>query len=105
MLPDGEVVDLGGEAARDRRPRPARRLRRLGGDLGIATAITVRILRAPEAVTTLLAAFDTTDDAGAAVSEVVARGILPSAIEMMDALAIEAAERAVHAGYPEAGAC
>src|SRR4051794_35767463 len=53
------------------------------GTLGIATEITVRVMRVPEAVTTLLGAFDSTDEAGAAVSGIVAAGILPSAIEMM----------------------
>src|SRR3954470_12910888 len=104
VLPDGEVVRLGGKSLDPEGPDVLGVFVGSEGTLGIATSITVRILRTPEAVTTLLAAFDSTDDAGAAVSEVVARGILPSAIEMMDALTIEAAERAVHAGYPEAGA-
>jgi glycolate oxidase len=71
------------------------------GTLGIAVRITVRVLRAPEAVRTLLAAFDSTDAAGEAVSRTVAGGILPAAIEMMDALTLEAVEAAVNAGYPE----
>src|SRR4051794_27151015 len=104
VLPDGEVVRLGGKSLDPDGPDVLGVFVGSEGTLGIATSITVRILRTPEAVTTLLAAFDTTDDAGAAVSEVVAGGILPSAIEMMDALTIEAAERAVHAGYPEAAA-
>jgi glycolate oxidase len=70
------------------------------GTLGIATKITLRLLRKPEAVRTLLAAFDTTDEAGEAVSGVIAAGIVPAAIEMMDALAIEAAEAAVHPNFP-----
>jgi glycolate oxidase len=70
------------------------------GTLGVVTAVTVRLLRSPESVRTLLAGFRTTDDAGGAVSAIIAAGILPSAIEMMDALAIEAAEAAVHCGYP-----
>jgi glycolate oxidase len=100
VLPDGELAELSDDGGPDL----------LGlfvgseGTLGVATEITVRILRVPEAVTTLLGAFDSTDAAGAAVSGIVAAGILPSAIEMMDSLTIEAAERAVHAGYPEAGA-
>ena len=68
--------------------------------LGIAVRITVGVLRLPEAVRTLLAAFDSTDAAGEAVSHVIAAGILPAAIEMMDALTIEAAEAAVACGYP-----
>src|SRR5581483_10128379 len=71
------------------------------GTLGIATEMTLRILRRPESVVTLLAAFDSTDEAGTAVSAIVAAEILPAAVEMMDRLTIEAAEAAVHAGYPE----
>src|SRR3954466_8890754 len=81
VLPDGEVVLLGGKSLDPDGPDVLGVFVGSEGTLGIATAITVRILRAPEAVTTLLAAFDSTDDAGAAVSEVVSRGILPSAIE------------------------
>src|SRR5665811_1548790 len=53
-----------------------------------------------EVVQTLLAAFPRTDQAGAAVSAIIGAGVIPAAIEMMDALAIEAAEAAVHCGYP-----
>jgi glycolate oxidase len=70
------------------------------GTLGIATRVTLRILRAPEAVRTVLAGFADTDGAGRAVSETIAAGIVPAAIEMMDALTIEAAEAAVGANYP-----
>ena len=61
----------------------------------------MRLVRLPEEVRTLLAAFESTDQAGAAVSAIIAAGIVPAAIEMMDALAIEAAEAAVQCGYPE----
>jgi glycolate oxidase len=71
------------------------------GTLGIATKIVVKLTRIPEAVTTLLAAFTTTGEGGAAVSAIISSGILPAAIEMMDALAIEAAEAAVACRYPE----
>src|SRR4029077_7364119 len=70
------------------------------GTLGIATKLTLRVLRVPEAVRTLLAGFAHTDDAGGAVSGTIAAGILPAAIEMMDAITIEAAEAAVGANYP-----
>jgi glycolate oxidase len=60
----------------------------------------VRVVRVPETVRTLLAAFATTDAAGDAVSHVIAAGILPAAIEMMDALTLEAVEAAVAPGYP-----
>jgi glycolate oxidase len=71
------------------------------GTLGIATKIVVKLTRVPEAVTTLLAAFRTMGAGGAAVSAIIGSGILPAAIEMMDALAIEAAEAAVACRYPE----
>jgi glycolate oxidase len=99
VTPDGDVVHLGGRAP----DPPGYDL--LGafvgseGTLGIATEVTVRLLRAPESVRTLLAGFASTDDAGTAVSTIIGAGVVPAAIEMMDALAIEAAEEAVHAGY------
>jgi len=101
VLPDGELVHLGGKAP----DPPGYDL--LGafvgseGTLGIATRITLRLLRKPEAVRTLMAAFEGTDHAGDAVSRIIAAGIVPAAIEMMDALAMEAAEAAVHVHYPE----
>jgi glycolate oxidase len=70
------------------------------GTLGIATKIIVKLTKIPEAVTTLLAAFETTGHGGTAVSAIIGAGILPAAIEMMDALAIEAAEAAVACRYP-----
>ncbi|MER7077165.1 glycolate oxidase [Saccharopolyspora kobensis] len=101
VTPDGEVVELGGPA------RETAGYDLLGafigseGTLGVVTKITVRLLRKPESVQTLLAGFPSTDEAGAAVSAIIADGVTPAAIEMMDALAIEAAEQAVHCGYPE----
>jgi len=71
------------------------------GTLGIVTKIIVKLTPIPEAVTTLLAAFTTMGAGGTAVSEIIGAGILPAAIEMMDALAIEAAEAAVACHYPE----
>src|SRR5215472_2344080 len=71
------------------------------GTLGIVTKIVVKLTPIPEAVTTLLAAFETTGHGGAAVSAIIGSGILPGAIEMMDALAIQAAEAAVSCRYPE----
>jgi glycolate oxidase len=71
------------------------------GTLGIVTKIVVKLTPIPEAVTTLLAAFTTMGAGGAAVSAIIGSGILPGAIEMMDALAIEAAEAAVNCRYPD----
>jgi glycolate oxidase len=70
------------------------------GTLGIATKVVVKLTPLPEMVTTLLAAFDSTSQGGTAVSSIIGAGIVPAAIEMMDALAIEAAEAAVHCNYP-----
>ena len=70
------------------------------GTLGVVTKIIVKLTKIPEAVITLLAAFETTGHGGAAVSAIIGSGILPGAIEMMDALAIEAAEAAVACRYP-----
>ncbi len=104
VLADGDVVDLGGPAL----DNPGYDLPGIvvgsEGTLGVVTEITLRIVRKPECVQTLLAAFDSTDAAGEAVSGVIAAGILPAAIEMMDTLAIAAAEAAVHANYPQARA-
>jgi len=71
------------------------------GTLGIVTKIVVKLTPIPEAVTTLLAAFTTMGAGGAAVSAIIGSGMVPGAIEMMDALAIEAAEAAVSCRYPE----
>src|SRR5437868_5681646 len=98
VLPDGELVEL---SVWDEGPDLLGAFVGSEGTLGIATKLTLRVLRAPEAVRTLLAGFAHTDDAGAAVSGVIAAGILPAAIEMMDAVSIEAAEAAVNANYPE----
>ena len=101
VLPDGEVAELGGKALDPEGPDLLGLVVGSEGTLGVVTRVTLRILRKPETVRTLLAAFDSTDAAGAAVSDVVAAGIQPAAVEMMDRLTIEAAEKAVAPGYPE----
>jgi len=70
------------------------------GTFGIATKIVVRILKKPEAVTTVLAVFDQVDQASAAVSAIIARGLVPAAVEMIDQLTIQAVEDAFGCGYP-----
>jgi glycolate oxidase len=70
------------------------------GLLGVVTEITVRILKRPEAARALLIGFASSEDAGACVGRIIAAGIVPAGIEMMDRLAIHAAEAFVHAGYP-----
>jgi glycolate oxidase len=97
VLPDGELVDL---SVWDEGPDLLGAFVGSEGTLGIATKLTLRVLSAPQTVRTLLAGFAHTDDAGAAVSGTIAAGVLPAAIEMMDAITIEAAEAAVGADYP-----
>ena len=97
VLADGELVTL---SRADEGPDLLGVFVGSEGTLGIVVRITVRVLRSPEAVRTLLAGFATTDAAGDAVSHTIAAGILPAAIEMMDALTIEAVEAAVAPGYP-----
>ncbi len=100
VLADGEVVTLGGKEL----DLPGYDL--LGafvgseGTLGICTAVTLRVVPVPEAIKTMVAFFDTTSQAGEAVSEIVSEGVVPGAIEMMDTLTIQAAEKAVGAGFP-----
>jgi len=98
VLPDGELVEL---SVWDDGPDLLGAFVGSEGTLGIATKLTLRILRTPEAVRTLLAGFGHTDEAGAAVSGVIAAGIVPAAIEMMDSLTMQAAEAAVGANYPD----
>jgi glycolate oxidase len=105
VMPDGEWVHVGGTAL----DMPGLDL--VGGalvgsegTLAVVTKLTLRILRAPEGVRTILAAFNSTTAAGAAVSEIIAEGIIPAAVEMMDRLTVEAAEAAVHPGFPRAEA-
>jgi glycolate oxidase len=104
VLPDGTLVHLGGKIL----DAPGYDLAGVfvgsEGTLGIATKVILRIVKRPECVHTLLAAFPSTNEAGAAVSDIIAAGMLPAAIEMMDNLAIQAAEAAVHANYPDCGA-
>jgi glycolate oxidase len=69
------------------------------GTLGVATKIVLRVIPAPESVSTMLAFFDSTVAAGDAVTAIVDAGIVPGAIEMMDRLSIEAAEQSTGAGY------
>ncbi|WP_181781918.1 FAD-binding oxidoreductase [Pseudonocardia pini] len=99
VLPDGEIVTLGGDSPEQQGPDLRGVFLGSEGTLGITTSVTVRLLRTPETVRTLLADFPSIAAAGEVVSDIVAAGIVPAAVEMMDTLAIEAAEQAVHAGY------
>ncbi|MGB5397541.1 MAG: glycolate oxidase subunit GlcD [Gammaproteobacteria bacterium] len=70
------------------------------GMLGVIVEVTVKLLPVPERAQVLLAAFDDVAKAGAAVGDIISAGIIPAGLEMMDRLAIKAAEDFVHAGYP-----
>lgn len=100
VLADGEIVWVGGRG----RDMPGYDLTGAfvgsEGTLAIATKIIVRLMRLPESTRTLLAIFDSIDAASAAVSAIIAAGILPTALEMMDKHIITAVEAAVHCGYP-----
>ena len=104
VLPDGELVHIGGPVL----DRPGLDLLSVlvgsEGTLAIVTKATLRLLRRPDAVLTLLAGFDSIDAAGVAVSSIIGGGIVPAAVEMMDRLTIEAAEAAVHPRFPDANA-
>src|SRR3989442_10113212 len=90
VLPDGTLVHFGGKTLDSPGYDLAGVFVGSEGTLGIATKIILRIVMRPECVRTLLAAFPSTNEAGAAVSDIIAAGMLPAAIEMMDNLAIQA---------------
>ncbi len=102
VLADGEVVEFGSESAEGVGVGPDWIGLFVGSEglFGIALEITVRLLPKPELYRTVLAAYHDVQTAGEAVAQVVASGLLPGAMEIMDRLAIKAAEAAVHAGYP-----
>ncbi len=100
VLPDGEVIRVGGKTAE----APGYDLTGLlvgsEGTLAIVTEVTVKLSRLPEAVKTLLAVYDAIDDATETVVEITARGIIPAACEMLDGWTLRAVEDYVHAGFP-----
>jgi glycolate oxidase len=106
VLPDGEVVRIGGEGE----DRPGYDLAGIvtgsEGTFGIVTEVTARLVRQPQTVRTMLAVFESIEAATNTVSGIIAAGIIPAALEMMDRLIIKAVEEAFHFGFPlDAGAC
>ncbi|MGC6517500.1 MAG: FAD-linked oxidase C-terminal domain-containing protein [Candidatus Puniceispirillaceae bacterium] len=97
---DGEVMRLGGKHLDSGHLDILGLMTGSEGLLGVVTEVTVRILKKPATQRALLVGFDTVQEAGQAVSNVIAAGIIPAGMEMMDAPAINAAEDFVQAGYP-----
>ena len=100
VMPDGSVVETGGKEA----DLPGYDLTGLltgsEGTMALVTSVTVRLMRKPEAVKTLLAIYEANEDAGRTVTEITARGITPVAVEMLDGVMLRMVEEATHAGYP-----
>jgi glycolate oxidase len=101
VLADGEVVTLGGDSLESVGPDLLGLFVGSEGLFGVGLEITLRLLPRPERFETVLAAYHSLEAAGDAVASVVASGLLPGAMEIMDRLAIQAAEAAVHPHYPE----
>jgi len=100
VLPDGELVELGSPSLEQVGPDLIGMFVGSEGLFGIAVEITVRLLPKPEAFHTVLAGYASLKAAGDAVAQIVASGLLPGALEIMDPLTMEAATRAVGAQYP-----
>jgi glycolate oxidase len=100
VLSDGTVVRLGGKAEDSEGYDLVGAFVGSEGTLGLVTEITVKLTPLPEDKRTIMAAFPSMDQASESVSAIIAAGIVPAAIELMDKLATEAVEAAVSAGYP-----
>ena len=96
----GELLEIGGESLDSAGYDLLALLTGSEGMLAVVTEVTVKLLPRPERAQVVLAAFDDVAQAGAAVGAIIAAGVIPAGLEMMDRLAIEAAEAFVHAGYP-----
>ncbi len=101
VLADGEVCELGSASTEGVGPDLHGLFVGSEGLLGIATEVTVRLIPKPEAFFTVLAGYDTLERAGEAVAHIIASGLLPGAMEIMDRLSMTAAHEAVGAKYPE----
>jgi glycolate oxidase len=105
VLDDGSIIWTGGKAV----DNPGYDLIGLfvgsEGTLGIATKLILKLIRAPEAVQTMLAIFDTIEDGANAVSEIIAEGIIPATLEMMDNIVMQAVQKSIDVGFPLDAAC
>ncbi len=100
VLPNGEVTWIGGKALDAPGPDLMGLLVGAEGTLGIATKLVCRIMKSPERVVTMLAIYNSVEAAGQTVSDIIAEGIIPATLEIMDNAVIRAVEDSVHAGYP-----
>src|SRR5437870_4818113 len=100
VLMTGEIVRLGGKHLDSGGYDLIGVIAGSEGLLGVVTEVTVRILRKPETARAMLIGFASSEDAGACVGRIIAAGIIPGGMEMMDKPAIHAVEEFVHAGYP-----
>lgn len=101
VLPDGTVIQTGGKEQDTAGYDLTGLLTGSEGTMALVTKITIRLMRAPEVVKTLLAIYDAAEDAGETVAEITARAITPVAIEMLDGVMLRMVEEATHAGYPK----
>lgn len=97
---EGEIIRLGGKHLDSEGYDLLGLLTGSEGLLGVVTEVTVRILQAPETARAVLLGFPTSEQGGQCVADIIAKGIIPGGMEMMDRFAIQAAEDFVHAGYP-----
>lgn len=100
VMPDGEIVKLGGKAEDPSGYDLVGLVVGAEGTMGIVTEVTTRLTPLPQSVRTLLAIFETADQATQTVSDIIAEGILPAALEMVDTFIIKAVEDAFHLGFP-----
>jgi glycolate oxidase len=100
VLPDGSAIATGGRAPDMAGFDLTGLLTGSEGTMALVTKITVRLMRRPEVVKTILAIYDTVDDCADSVAEITARAITPAAIEMLDGVMLRMVEEATHAGYP-----
>jgi glycolate oxidase len=100
VLPDGSVFTTGGKEQELPGYDLSGLLTGSEGTMVLVTKIIVRLMRKPEMVKTLLAIYDSADDAGQTVAEITARAITPVAVEMLDGVMLQMVEHATHAGYP-----
>ncbi|MDW8052622.1 MAG: FAD-linked oxidase C-terminal domain-containing protein [Armatimonadota bacterium] len=100
VLPDGEIVEIGGAEDEPLGYDLLGLLIGSEGTLAIVTEVTARLTPNPQTTRTLLAVFETLEDASQTVSDIIADGIVPAALELMDALALQAVEAAFKYGFP-----